>query len=127
MSEINAQEAIDNINSIFENYVYGGPNSPEARKRNKYLSKVIQKAIALLQAEADGLLVRLPCKVGDRIYSISHFRSGIVTDDIISITVFDSGFVLGCARRKFDLNDRGSKWVLTREEAEKVLGKINTK
>lgn len=66
----------------------------------------------LLQAEQDGLLVVLPCKVGDTVYQIDAER---VYESEVKWIIFD------CDDIAFDERAIGGSIFLTREEAEAAL------
>ena len=66
----------------------------------------------LLQAEQDGRLVVLPCKVGDTVYQIDAER---VYESEVKWIIFD------CDDIAFDERAIGGSIFLTREEAEAVL------
>ena len=66
----------------------------------------------LLKAEEQGLLVRLPCKVGDTVYTESHIKGAITSFSAPDETwIFEN-------RAEF-----GKTVFLTREEAEAALAK----
>ena len=86
-------------------------------------------------AEESGLLVRLPCEVGDTVYHIKNLYKGKkITSRVIEQLCIDS-FVIGdngkpqanvCDNERndwhyYDIVDFGRYVFLTREEAEKVL------
>ena len=66
----------------------------------------------LLQAEQDGRLVVLPCKVGDTIYQIDSER--VYWSEVKRI-------IFGCGHIDFDERAIGKTVFLTREEAEAAL------
>ena len=66
----------------------------------------------LLQAEQDGRLVALPCKVGDTVYQIDAER---VYESEVKWIIFD------CDDIAFDERAIGGSIFLTREEAEAAL------
>ena len=66
----------------------------------------------LVQAEQDGRLVVLPCKVGDTVYQIDAER---VYESEVKWIIFD------CDDIAFDERAIGGSIFLTREEAESVL------
>ena len=66
----------------------------------------------LLQAEQNGLLVVLPCKVGDTVYQIDAER---VYESEVKWIIFD------CDDIAFDERAIGGSIFLTREEAEAAL------
>lgn len=75
----------------------------------------------LAEADRDGRLVVLPCKVGDTIYHISKVRTSHFEDDKIIIDdegrwkIYEMPFAL------IHLPYIGKSYFLTREEAEKAL------
>lgn len=91
---------------------------------------VIQKAINKLgeyeDLEEQGLLLRLPCKVGDTVYTIrkySYCPSGICHKDISCSECRDRS-PFGIYKKKFALKDSkeiGKTIFLTKEEAEQAL------
>ena len=66
----------------------------------------------LLQAERDGRLVALPCKVGDKVYQIDAER---VYESEVKGIIYDAGHI------DFDERAIGKTVFLTREEAEAAL------
>ena len=66
----------------------------------------------IIKAEQDGLLVALPCKVGDKVYQIDAER---VYESEVKWIIFD------CNDIAFDERAIGGSIFLTREEAEAAL------
>ena len=64
------------------------------------------------KAEQDGLLVALPCKVGDKVYQIDAER---VYESEVKGIIYDAGHI------DFDERAIGKAVFLTREEAEAAL------
>ena len=81
----------------------------------------ITRVKELAEADKDGRLVVLPCKVGDTIYHISKVRTSHFEDDKIIIDdegrwkIYEMPFAL------IHLPYIGKSYFLTREEAEKAL------
>ena len=75
----------------------------------------------LIQAEQDGLLVVLPCKVGDTVYFTLLGR--IIEKPVFSIVSFSASARIYCAGTSeyFRPEDFGKTVFLTREEAEAAL------
>lgn len=102
------------INGESEAYVYGGIEN----YGDSYGGEVIDKLAAYEDAEEQGLLLRLPCKVGDKVYTPCAWgiESGVVGSiEIISDRVFINnkyGAMIGEAHNVF----------LTKEEAEQMKG-----
>ena len=91
-------------------------------------SKTLTEQLALLnrirelaEADKDGRVVVLPCKVGDTIYHISRVRTShfeddkIIIDDEGRLKIYEMPFAL------VHLPYIGKSYFLTREEAEKAL------
>lgn len=80
-----------------------------------------KRIVALMEADRDGRLVVLPCKVGDTVYHIdrvrtSHFEDDkIIIDDEGRLEIYKMSFAL------IHLPYIGKSYFLTREEAEKAL------
>lgn len=81
-------------------------------------------------AEEQGLLLRLPCKIGDRVYSVT--RNFISEYTICSIEIYNEGFFF-CWRcekgiyiniRGFTNFQIGVDVFLTKEEAERALQEL---
>ena len=81
-----------------------------------------KRIVALMEADKDGRLVVLPCKVGDTIFHISKVRTSHFEDDKIIIDdegrwkIYEMPFAL------IHLPYLGKSYFLTREAAEKALG-----
>ena len=93
----------------------------------EYLYPAIEKLAAYEDLEEQGLLVRLPCKVGDTVYVptrtlVSEFKITTIFCDILG-TYFYWLFCCGICERTngFSERDIGKTVFLTREEAEKKL------
>jgi hypothetical protein len=75
----------------------------------------------LAKAKADGRLVVLPCKVGDRVYSIyGYLNKSIQEDTVKHICVQDGEIRLTMDNTCTKIWERSA--FATREEAEKALG-----
>ena len=101
------------------------------------LKEVIEKLGQYEDAEEQGLLLRLPCKVGDTIYKIpseTNYRLNIVNgytennrvykQPVYSVQMWSNGrFVVNtCEGLDSVLSDSfGKTWFLTEEEAEQAL------
>lgn len=69
--------------------------------------------------EEQGLLVRLPCKLGIPVYCL--MGDGVYSETVEKICVSDMGFYLETENMGFDESDFGKYVFLTREEAKKAL------
>jgi hypothetical protein len=88
----------------------------------------------LAEADKDGRVVVLPCKVGDTVFARLDNKSKYVCEcKVKQIVVGNIGFVtfapIGAPEREYDVSLRGfGKTVfLTREEAEKALAEMEGK
>ena len=93
----------------------------------EYLYPAIEKLATYEDLEEQGLLVRLPCKVGDTVYVpnrvlVSEFKITAIFCDILG-TFFYWLFYCGIYERTIGFSERdiGKTVFLTREEAEKKL------
>lgn len=90
----------------------------------------IERAQELAQAEKDGRLVVLPCKVGDVVYEANK-RGFISTYKVISIHISDCSVLIGWELidgiysnlNGFEVSTFGKTVFLTREDAEAALKK----
>lgn len=73
--------------------------------------------------EEQGLLVRLPCKLGIPVYCL--MGDGVYSETVEKICVSDMGFYLETENMGFDESDFGKYVFLTREAAEKALEGVN--
>lgn len=78
-------------------------------------------------------IIKLPCKVGDKVYKIHHFNIGnvdeVIEGDILSIYI-EKDIRIKCFwemayYRSFKIDDIGKTVFLTREDAEKALKSMN--
>jgi len=94
----------------------------ELKNVENYASDAGMRLSEYRKLEEQGLLIKLPCKVGDTVYWISPFRSGINQGKIEFININKFGLDLAIMRQEGVLIRRGLETVfLTREEAEKAL------
>ena len=85
------------------------------------LNAVADKLGEYERAEEQGLLMRLPCKVGDSVFII--VGKDISKQGIRKIEISDNGIIFKTNRQKriFNVSEFGKTIFLTREEAEKKL------
>lgn len=82
------------------------------------------------QLEEQGLLVRLPCKVGDTVFRINEgAKNPIIELTVAQINIIRKSYNLGVVDKDggelmYFKNDIGNSIFLTREEAEKKLEEI---
>ena len=92
--------------------------------RNKWITK---KCDEYARAEEQGLLLRLPCKIGDTLYAIRELFDGKETKVIEEIVVrrFDlralQRFVIASNGHRLNFSNFGKTVFLTREAAEQAL------
>lgn len=81
----------------------------------------ISRLVELAEADKDGRLVMLPCKVGDTVYFALIGR--IIEKQVFSIVSFSNSTRIYCGGTSeyFRPEDIGKTVFLTREEAEKAL------
>lgn len=91
------------------------------------LMDAAQKLAEYEDAEAQGLLVRLPCKVGDIVFYVSSFYSRIIERHVVTgFCFYGDGCQIRCRNSKgefsyFQTRFIGKTLFLTREEAERAL------
>lgn len=82
--------------------------------------KVFDELISYRDAEEQGLLLRLPCKVGDTVYEASKFWNTVLDRHVSCVGVYRDNRIFirnGCG----DSFEFGKEVFLTREEAEQAL------
>lgn len=92
----------------------------------EFTQEVYNRLAAYEDAEEQGLLVRLPCKVGDMVYRIAHDEDGnpyFVKDLCVGFSIGLSGDLLMVASgdRRWSVERFGKSIFCTREEAEAAL------
>ena len=80
----------------------------------------IEKLAAYEDAEEQGLLLRLPCKVGDNIYIIFHNHT-IGKSTVVSFRMIAKGWAVKTGDWSYLFTDFGKTVFLTKEEAEAKL------
>lgn len=120
----NDAEKFDSNDSV-ENYMKA--NCMKCAEQHEKLAEWLEELKSYKEAEEQGLLVRLPCKVGDTVYVptrvlVSEFKITTIFCDIQG-TYFYWLFCCGIYERTngFSERDIGKTVFLTREEAEKKL------
>ena len=114
-------EDYESINPIDTHYEYGKAN----------LQALINKLAAYEDAEEQGLLLRLPCKVGDTVYAFlstcNYFTECQINKIELKPTLYGNTCYFlepighrGCLYRCFE-DDFGKTVFLTKEEAEAKL------
>ena len=96
---------------------------------------IIEKLASYEDAEEQGLLLRMPCKVGDTVYEVQKIRKRIQEYSVISVHISPCSVLIGWEIKKetggiySNLNGfcdyaLGKTVFLTREEAEKALAEM---
>lgn len=123
VAKTNRAEATYNFPELKEYY----DNCSECANQHNQLAEWLEELKSFKEAEEQGLLVRLPCKVGDTVYVptrvlVSEFKITAIFCDIHG-TYFYWLFYCGIYERTsgFSERDIGKTVFLTREEAEKEL------
>lgn len=98
----------------------------EAKKIEDGLSEhdySIARMVELMQADKDGRVVVLPCKVGDGLWTFcSHPVEQVYSFTVTDISTLNGRTMLNTSRcGVIDARDVGKTVFLTREEAEKAL------
>lgn len=134
----NDAEKFDSNDSV-ENYMKA--NCIKCAEQHEKLAEWLEELKSYKEAEEQGLLVRLPCKVGDDVYIIPSptvYRLNIINGyeklnkichQHVGTIVITAGHWYATSREEYGvynekvLNDIafGTTWFLTREEAEKKL------
>ena len=94
---------------------------------NATSKKVLNKLGEYEDAEEQGLLLRLPCKIGDTLYTFYYPRGDIVIvveEEVIEITVPEDGILIETYGGFYRFGDFGKTVFLTKEEAEQALAKM---
>ena len=122
-------ESIDSIDDDIKT------NCIKCAKEHEQLAEWLEELKTYKEAEGQGLLVRLPCKVGDKVwdndfghpesYEIKAFSYGYcdsyVEPDIEDEIIFYYENYTGSITGAFPMSEIGKTVFLTREEAEKKL------
>ena len=100
-------------------------SSADCAEKYEQVAKWLKELKSYKEAEEQGLLVRLPCKVGDTVYKITRFCSGGIRDCGYSYECSEcpeyKPFIEYIEFKITILKDIGKNVCLTREEAEKKL------
>lgn len=103
--------------------VYTTPSSEPVKWENNR-RKVLQKLADYEDLEEQGLLLKLPCKVGDTLYFVS--RNKIIEELIVLKITYQDKFIITFRDESNDIGNVSEKYIgktvfLTKEEAEKAL------
>lgn len=121
VAKTNRAEATYNFPNLKEYY----DNCLERANQHNQLAEWLEELKSYKEAEEHGLLVRLPCKVGDTVYKITRFCSGGIRDCGYSYECSEcpeyKPFIEYIEFKITILKDIGKNVFLTREAAEKKL------
>ena len=124
VAKTNRAEATYNFTNLKEYY----DNCLECANQHNQLAEWLEELKSYKEADEQGLLVRLPCKVGDTVYKITRFCSGEIRDCGYSYECSEcpeyKPFIEYIEFKITILKDIGKTIFLTREEAEKKLKEI---
>ena len=117
VAKTNLAEATYNFPDLKEYY----DNCSECANQHNQLAEWLEELKSYKEAEEQGLLVRLPCKVGNSVFII--VGKDISRQGIRKIEISDNGIIFKTNRQKriFNVAEFGKTVFLTREEAEKKL------
>lgn len=93
-------------------------------KQHDYISAA-EKLADYEDAEEHGLLLRLPCKVGDKIYIVFHNHT-IGKSTVASFKMIAEGWAVKTNDWSYLFTDFGKTVFLTREEAEAKLKELES-
>lgn len=127
VAKTNRAEATYNFPNLKEYY----DNCLECANQHNQLAEWLEELKSYKEAEEQGLLVRLPCKVGTEVFvifpGINHYSKCQIKKIEIKSNIFEKTcyFIEPVVRRgqylKYFNNEFGETIFLTKEEAEKKL------
>ena len=91
-----------------------------------YIWEIVKELKQYRDAEEQGLLLLLPCKVGDNVYCLTSAKTKIVETSILWIEKHSNCLVFALAGGFGDVVSAklGETWFLTKEEAEQALERM---
>lgn len=116
----NDAEKFDSNDSV-ENYMKA--NCMKCAEEHEQLAKWLEELKSYKDLEEQGLLVRLPCKVGDTMYDIVGKPLRIVEHKVDAFHIDKKGFHLQIINGVLEKKQE-AKVYFSREEAEKKLEKL---
>ena len=121
------ERLIEKIGDTF--YIRVGENDLIQLSERPFVTESINKLYLLEQDIKNGLMIKLPCKVGDSVYCIGNFK-GILVQKVDAISIDELGNRVCvyninehgyCNNHIFYFDDFGKTVFLIKEEAEKAL------
>ncbi len=89
---------------------------------NDDVKDAIRKLADYEDAEEQGLLLRLPCRVGDTVYYINFYQGNIEEDTVMEFSLETYDWYVRLRQNKWVILDMFKiNFYLTREEAESAL------
>lgn len=119
-------EAIDNLKNLFSNYELALPNT-DSLEILQFAIKALEEVREYRSLEEQGLLIRLPCKVGGSVY---YVRKGRIIECVVSCVNIHRIINIIAKEKEtgkeygFVPNIIGKVIFLTREEAEAALERM---
>ena len=98
-------------------------NLPCGENFYQYKGLLLEKLGKYEDLEEQGLLLRLPCKVGDNIYIIFHNHT-IGKSTVVSFRMIAKGWAVKTGDWSYLFTDFGKTVFLTKEEAEAKLAEM---
>ena len=99
----------------------------------KHLKAIVEKLAAYEDAEEQGLLLKLPCKMGDTVYAIGFNNKPAVYESVVlSILITEKEIVFNVKVDEFEINSQlkqsmfGKTVFLTQAEAEQKLKEMKS-
>ena len=91
-----------------------------------YIWEIVKELKQYRDAEEQGLLLLLPCKVGNNVYCLTSAKTKIVETSILWIEKHSNCLVFALAGGFGDVvsENLGKTWFLTKEEAEQALARM---
>ena len=121
MNSMTECEAIVNLKNLFSNYELTLPNT-DSLETLQFTIKALEEVREYRKLEEQGLLIRLPCKVGDTVYEASHFWNSVIERNVAFVVICKNSIYVknGCG----DSFEFGEEVFLTKEEAEAALERM---
>lgn len=89
-------------------------------RNSEPIRAAVERLAEYEDAEEKGLLVHLPCKVGDMVYPKPSFGY-TAPEKVTGIYIYEHFAAIKTTRDSFDFKDFGKTVFLTREDAERAL------
>ena len=90
-------------------------------KRNSQLAEWLEELKSYRDAEEQGLLLRLPCKIGDKVYQIEDGYIYEFNARSIDVRKENEKYIFCIDSMDYKMDDFGKTVFLTKEEAEQAL------